>query len=92
MEVFGGGWWSSHYVSWQEIEEMKKNMKKVPKIQEKSHKYQEEEIRKAEKELEKQTEILKINKNIIIDEEENIEKMSLRQKSVGWFKRIFIKK
>jgi len=65
-----GGWWTQH-LSREEIQEMKKNMQKVPEIQAKSEAYHKKESLKAEIEFEKAQKELKNKEEIIINEEEN---------------------
>lgn len=58
VEVFGGssGW---RRMSWREIQEMKKNMRKVPQIQKKSNDYHANQAKQAEAELNKAAELIK---------------------------------
>lgn len=72
------GWWHKKYISKKEIENMKKNMKKVPIINLKSDIYHKKEIEEAEQILEKIPQL--INNWEIISDNNHLGKNWLKNK------------
>lgn len=81
IENFISSDWQTQ-LSQREIQEMKKNMQKVPIIQAKSNEFHQKEALKAEIEFEEAQKNIKNTEEIIITENHEKEKLSRRKKII----------
>lgn len=83
-------WWGKRHLPQSVIQKMKKNMRKVPVIQEKSDKYHETEEEAAERFINEQLENEQTeNEKQIKIKKEMENKKSLLEKTITWIKKIF---